>query len=75
MTENDTHDERASLPRSQPALPTVEDVLNEYAISARNIYEQRTAGDYTWLGLLWCFTDELDKARAHERACQEGPKT
>lgn len=51
----------------EPALPTVEAVLTEYAATARTIYERQTAGDYTWLGLLWCFMDELDKARAHER--------
>lgn len=67
----DTHAAKEAPPHD-PALPTVEDVLTEYAAIARNIYSLQTAGEYTWQGFLFHFVGDLDKARAHERAELEG---
>ena len=41
---------------------TKDQVINAYAEKAQQIYDQQTAGDYTWLGFLRAFVDEYERA-------------
>lgn len=40
-------------------VSTVDEVFRKYADEAKKIYDERTAGDHTWSGLLAAFAFEL----------------
>lgn len=42
-----------------PTKKTVRQVVREYSDTLNVIYEERTAGDFTWIGLLHEFMEEL----------------
>ena len=58
-------DEEAPLPELEKELlypatkKTVRQVIAEYADTLNVIYEERTAGEFTWKGLLHEFMDEI----------------
>lgn len=54
-------------------------LIQVYATDAQKIYDQRTAGDHTWQGLLWTFlreiqprVNELALQEARDQGCEEG---
>ena len=49
-----TEDEQAPAPKR-----TVRQVIEEYAFILNDVYEERTAGDYTWKGILYDFMGEI----------------
>ena len=40
-------------------MTTIDDLINDYAMRAQDIYDNETAGQYTWSGLLGEFTQQL----------------
>ena len=49
----------AELLANGVVFSTTDDLIREYAAEAERIYEARTAGDFTWVGLLAKFAREL----------------
>lgn len=49
-----TEDEQAPAPKK-----TVRQVIEEYALILNDVYEARTAGDFTWKGILYGFVSEI----------------
>lgn len=45
----------------------VDAIFDEYEAILKNVYEQRTAGDYTFLGILAEFTRKLSEAEFMDR--------
>ena len=45
-----------------PTKKTVRQVIQEYAVTLGHIYSARTAGDFTWKGLLHEFMEEIAMA-------------
>lgn len=43
-------------------METIEDLIDEYADEAARIYRERTAGDFTWTGLLGDFFRRVQEA-------------
>ena len=44
-----------------PAGNPVDELIGDYADQLQNIYDQRTAGDYTFAGVLAAFARDLQK--------------
>ena len=55
----DCADEEEQVPATKK---TVRQVIQEYADTLHHIYSARTAGDFTWKGLLHEFMDEIAMA-------------
>jgi len=45
-------------------MAAIDDVIAKYAAQCEKIYNERTAGDHTWTGVLGVFLTEVKKAEA-----------
>ena len=43
----------------KPSKPTTNDVIRDYAVVLRAIYDDQTAGDYTFAGVLATFLNDV----------------
>lgn len=49
------------IPDAPTPRPTENDTINKYAEVLANIYDHRTAGDYTFTGVLATFLNEINE--------------
>ena len=47
----------------EPSKPTADEVIRDYVGVLREIYDNRTAGDYTFAGVLFAFLNDFAETR------------